>query len=42
MGKVARTKIPKVADFAIRWDDWIVNGDIPDSLFTPAGGGVEQ
>lgn len=37
MGKLTRTKVPKVADFAIRWDDWIINGDIPDSLFLPAG-----
>jgi hypothetical protein len=37
MGKASGTKLPKVADFAIRWDEWIVNGDIPDSLFTPAG-----
>jgi hypothetical protein len=38
MGRVAGKKVPKVADFAMRWDDWIVNGDIPDSLFAPAGG----
>jgi hypothetical protein len=36
MGKIARTKVPKVADFAISWSDWTINGDIPDSLFTPA------
>jgi hypothetical protein len=42
MGKLARTKVPKVADFVIKWDDWIVNGDIPDSLFTPAGGEVKR
>jgi hypothetical protein len=36
MGKIARAKIPKVADFAISWKDWIINGDIPDSLFAPA------
>ncbi len=36
MGRVARTKVPKVADFAVSWTDWIINGDIPDSLFAPA------
>jgi hypothetical protein len=36
MGKIARTKVPKVADFAVTWNDWIINGGIPDSLFAPA------
>lgn len=36
MGKMARTKVPKVVDFAMSWTDWIINGDIPDSLFVPA------
>ena len=36
MGKIARTKLPKVLDLVISWSDWTINGDIPDSLFTPA------
>jgi hypothetical protein len=31
--RIAGDKIPKVFDFGIAQTDWIINGDIPDSLF---------
>ena len=34
LGKVSGDKIPKVCDLAFQQSDWIINGGIPDSLFT--------
>jgi hypothetical protein len=39
MGKLAGDDLPKVLDLAIARTDWIINGGIPDSLFTPADNG---
>ncbi len=36
VGRISGTRLPKVADFTMSWSDWIINGDIPDSLFAPA------
>jgi len=36
--RLSGTKLPKVVDFAFSRTDWIINGDIPDSLFAPTGG----
>lgn len=39
MGRLTGDELPKVADLSIARTDWIINGDIPDSLFAPADTG---
>jgi hypothetical protein len=39
MGRLAGGSLPKVVDLALARTDWIINGDIPDSLFAPADSG---
>jgi hypothetical protein len=39
MGKLAGDDLPKVVDLAIARTEWIINGDVPDSLFAPADAG---
>jgi len=34
MGRLSRQKIPKVLDLALAREEWIVNGGMPDSLFS--------
>ena len=38
MAKLSGEKLSKQMDFVMARTDWIINGDIPDSLFAPAEG----
>ncbi|MFN8548251.1 MAG: hypothetical protein U0527_09905 [Candidatus Eisenbacteria bacterium] len=35
LGKVSGEKVPKTCDLSFQQTEWIINGGVPDSLFTP-------